>query len=396
MIDVGIMGAGLIARLGHAPAIRETAGLRLVAVYDPNPDALAEFGEDFPDVELCSDTERFFACNLQAVSICSSAPAHLSNVREAAAHGLPVLCEKPLAMQDSEISSMISIMDEARLPFVAAFCYRFSPVAQEIKRLVNSGAIGKVRVLRLIYNWNLHGKYYPEADGSWQENPYRIGRMLEGGPLVDCGVHQIDLARSWTGSEVRDFRADAAWIDEEYEAPGHMWLHMEHENDCRTQIEISFAYTHTAKDSRSLFTYDLIGTGGVIHYNRDGCRFELRNGHETRMLPGAGEKNFFGMYQAWARALRTGDYSEMPTGRDGRIATRIARTATESCIAQRRAANNRTLVLPPTPVVPVAAPTFSPEFSPETTQPNRVPAKRLPYPRPRMERIPCGSPNHKR
>lgn len=331
------MGAGVIARFGHAPAILETPGLGLASVYDPSPESLDVFARSFPavEVETFSNRDAFFASGIDAVSVCSSAPAHPSNVRDCAAHGLPVLCEKPLAMNDADIAAMIAVMEEAHLPLVAAFCYRFSPVAQSIKRLVDEGAIGAVRSIRLIYNWSLFGKYTNDG-GQWHENPYRVGRMLEGGPLVDCGVHHIDLARWWTGSEITDYKAHASWVDEEYESPSHVWLHADHANGCHTAVETSFAFTHTAKDAVSLFTYDIIGTNGVLRYDRDGWRFELRNGDTTQIMPGSSEKNFTGMYHAWARALRTGDFGELPTGRDGMVATRIARTATEECVRLRR------------------------------------------------------------
>ncbi|MBC7807428.1 MAG: Gfo/Idh/MocA family oxidoreductase [Akkermansiaceae bacterium] len=340
MIRIGVMGAGVIARFGHAPAILQTPGLVLASVYDPSQESLAEFARTHPgvEVETFQDRNAFFASGISAVSVCSSAPAHLSNVREAAAHGLPVLCEKPLAMTDADIAAMIGLMEGAHLPLVAAFCYRFAPVAQSIKHLVDAGAIGAVRSMRLIYNWNLHGKYSYE-NGERHENPYRVGRMLEGGPMVDCGVHQIDLARWWTGSEITDYTAHAAWVDEEFEAPSHMWLHMDHDNGCHTAVEMSFAYTHTAKEPISMFTYDIIGTDGILHYDREGWKFEMRNGTETVRMPGSSEKNFVGMYHAWARALRTGDFSGLPNGRDGMVATRTARTATEECIARHRSAH---------------------------------------------------------
>ena len=53
-------------------------------------------------------------------------------------------------------------------------------------------------------------------------------------------------------------------------------------------------------------------------------------------LPWDHEKNFAGTYAAFARALETGEPGDLATGADGLIATRIARTATEQVIADRR------------------------------------------------------------
>jgi hypothetical protein len=64
--------------------------------------------------------------------------------------------------------------------------------------------------------------------------------------------------------------------------------------------------------------------------------FELRNKYGTHRLPGASEKDFEGLYAAWAQALETGDAGELPTGYDGLRATLIAREATEAVIAHRQ------------------------------------------------------------
>lgn len=335
MKRIGLMGYGVVASYGHAPAIRETPGLQLVSVFDPSESALRSAGEQHPGVQLFSDSEAFFQSGLDAVAITSPAPVHLDNVKDAARHGLPVLCEKPLAMNDEDIETMIAIMESAGLPLASAFCYRFSPVALQIKEMVAQRTVGDVRSLRLIYNWHCHGKYERLEDGTVVESSRRLGRMLEGGPMVDCGVHQIDLARFWMGEVVRQ-TGHGAWVDE-YEAPDHMYLHLDHENGAHTMVEMSFSYCHTAAEPINLFSYELIGTGGVIRYNRDGWVFEARGTQGTHYLSGASEKNFAGMYHAWAHALETGERGALPTGRDGLIATRIAHTATHEVIASRPA-----------------------------------------------------------
>src|SRR5690606_29064819 len=125
--------------------------------------------------------------------------------------------------------------------------------------------IGELRSLRLIYIWHCHGKYQIQADGSRVIQARREGRMLEGGPMVDCGVHQIDLARWWTQRPVTRWTAAGAWVDT-YEAPDHVYLHLDHEGGIHTLVEISYSYGHTCAEPISQFTYELIGTGGLIRY----------------------------------------------------------------------------------------------------------------------------------
>ena len=189
------MGFGTIAQGRHVPAIFETEGLRLHAVYEPHEGRRARAREDLGVELVFAEPEPFFESGIDAVGVVSPAPFHRENVLGAARHRLPVLCEKPLSTDREGALAMIAAMAEADVPLFTAFCYRFSPAALAIRELVREGAIGQVRSLRLVYLWGAHGKHTAGRDGGKALRPMRHGRMLEGGPLVDCGTHQIDLAR---------------------------------------------------------------------------------------------------------------------------------------------------------------------------------------------------------
>lgn len=324
----------MIAELGHLPALRNTPGLALEAVYDVNWNRSLAMQKKFHIPHAYPHESAFWESDLDAVVICTPAPLHLQNVVQAARHGKHVLCEKPLAMTETDIQRMIDTMEDAGRMFFTGFTYRFSGSAQEVHRLVRSQAIGEIRALRLVYLWNLHGKWTWNERGERQASPLRVGRMLEGGPLVDCGVHQIDLARWWLGSEVEWQRGIGVWV-EDYVAPDHIYLHLGHACGAHTMVEMSFSYNATSREPRSHFQYELIGTDGVIRYNREEHSFELRNSHGTQWLAWHPEKNFAGMYAEFARALATGQATNMPTARDGLLATRIARQATEEAIRDR-------------------------------------------------------------
>ena len=338
---IGLLGCGVVADYGHSWAIDQTDGLELAALCDPNPVALDLLAARFPRAQRFTSPEAFFASGLDAVSVCTPAPLHHDHVISAARHGLHVLCEKPLAQNDAEIQEMISVCERAGVLFSTALCYRFSPVSRRIKELVESGAIGDVKLLRLIYLWNLHGKWTLDEQGRRYESPRRTGRFDEGGPLVDCGVHQIDLALWWTGKDVIRQSSAAAWV-EEHDAPGHIWAHLDLEDGVHAAVELSFSYCQTALEPRDTFTYELIGTDGLIRYERDGWKFEVRNSHGTQYLPGSGEKDFHGMYAAWRDSLYAGALvSGMPSAQDGLRVTRIARKATDDAMAAAPGRNRR-------------------------------------------------------
>lgn len=331
---IGVLGCGMIAELGHLPALKQVGGVSVHCVYDVNWHRALAMQSKFQIPHAFPTEQAFWESDIDAVLICTPAPLHLANVIQAAKHGKHVLCEKPLAMNEPDILQMIRVMENADLMLCTGFTYRFSGVAREIHRLVRSRAIGEVRALRLTYLWNLHGKWTWNDQGERIASPLRCGRMLEGGPMVDCGVHQIDLARWWLGSEVEWQRGIGVWV-EDYQAPDHLYLHMGHACGAHTMVEMSFSYNATSREPRTHFQYELIGSDGVIRYNREEHSFELRNSHGTQWLGWHPEKNFAGMHAEFAYALATGDLRDMPTAHDGLMATRIARLATEEAIRDR-------------------------------------------------------------
>ena len=332
---VGLMGCGTVANYGHLPAIDETDGLELHAIYDPNEESLKEVQKKYNVTHAFSNEDDFFACELDAVTITSPAPCHKQNVLNAAKHKLPVLCEKPLAMNKDEASEMIVAMQTADVSLYTGFCYRFSPSALKIRELVREKAIGEVRSLRLIFNWNCHGKYQTTSEGKRIIQKRREDRMLEGGPMVDCGTHQIDLAKFWLDSDVVNFSSHGAWVDE-YEAPDHVWVHMNHANGAHTIVEMSYSYHHTSMNINKEFIYELIGTKGVIRYDDVAKTFSMENTSGTHNFPHHYAKSFTGMYEEWSLALHTG-YSELLTNaEDAMKVVDIARSATESVINNRK------------------------------------------------------------
>ena len=334
MIKIGVMGCGVVSEYGHLPPLRDSKQFALHALMDPDAERVADYQRRFGVPHGHTSAEAFCRSGIQAASICSPAPVHLDNVRGCAAHGLPVLCEKPLAMDADEARQIIDIMGQAKLPLYVGFCYRFAGCAQTIRDLVRDGAIGEVRSLRLVYNWDCHGKYEQGPRGDWRVYQRRTDRMIEGGPMVDCGVHQVDLAQWWLDSPVVRYQGHGAWVDE-HEAPDHMWLHMDHDSGAHTCIEISYSYGHTTKQKYSDFIYELIGTDGMIRYERNTDLFELRTHQSTTSLPYTGEKNFAGMYDAFAKALASGKAGDLCTGLEAQRATQIARDATDAVMRER-------------------------------------------------------------
>ncbi|MBS1719517.1 MAG: Gfo/Idh/MocA family oxidoreductase [Armatimonadetes bacterium] len=332
-MKVGLVGAGDVAHFGHVPALLQ-AGFGFAGVFDPDAVRRERTATDIgcPGFETL---EGLLDAKSDVLVIASPPAAHEAAVLAAAERKIPVLCEKPLADSVEAGGRMIRAMAEAKTLLMVGFVYRFSPVAMQIRDWVKEGIVGKVHALRLIYDWDLHGEWFESSPGVWERSPRWVGRMLEGGPLVDCGVHQIDLARWWLGTELTLESAAGGWVST-FDAPDHVYGHFRGADGSLTSVETSFTFGHTSKDVAPIFTYDLVGDGGILHYNRNGYVLEARTGQGTVRRPGASEKNFEGMARALWRAIETGEQGDLATGQDGLAATQLAIAATEAAIRQRK------------------------------------------------------------
>jgi len=107
--------------------------------------------------------------------------------------GKHVLCEKPFAVTLAEVDAMHAAAQRAGRVVAEAFMYRHHPQTHKVKELVESGAIGRVRLFRSAFSFNLSG-----APGNVRWNP-----DLVGGSIWDVGCYPISLARYLFGPPTR-------------------------------------------------------------------------------------------------------------------------------------------------------------------------------------------------
>ncbi|MDA1269958.1 MAG: Gfo/Idh/MocA family oxidoreductase [Chloroflexi bacterium] len=119
---------------------------------------------------------------IDALYICTPHDLHLEHARLAATGKKHILVEKPIARSLEEARLIISAAADAQVNLMVAENYRFLAPVQETKRLIESGALGQVRLVQL-------QEEFPFNPGSWRNDRERNG----GGVFIDGGIHKASV-----------------------------------------------------------------------------------------------------------------------------------------------------------------------------------------------------------
>ncbi len=189
-LRIGVLGVGRIGRM-HADLIeRQVAGATVAGVYDANPDAArAASAAAYDSVdELLTDVD--------AVAICSTTETHADLIVAAARAGKAIFCEKPISLDLAEVDRALAAVDEAGVPFQIGFNRRFDPAHAAVREAVVRGDVGDPQLVRI-----------SSRDPEPPPMAYVRG---SGGIFLDMTIHDFDMARFVTGSEVVEVFARGA------------------------------------------------------------------------------------------------------------------------------------------------------------------------------------------
>ncbi len=186
-VRVGVIGLGI--GKNHAKRFAENPRAELVALADLNPALLTEWGDTLkvdPARRHASGEELIAAGGLDAVCVATPNKFHAPLTEAALEAGLHVVCEKPMAMTVAEARSMRDAARTAGRNLMINFSFRFSDMSFALKQQVDAGTIGPIYFGRTVW----HRRRGIPKFGGWFGNRELSG----GGPLIDLGVHRMDLA----------------------------------------------------------------------------------------------------------------------------------------------------------------------------------------------------------
>jgi predicted dehydrogenase len=193
MIRLAVIGVGAIGRVHARNLARHVPGAELVLVVDKVAElaeaAAAELGVGWST----SPEDALGEPGVSAIVVAVPTPFHAGLIEGAAAAGLHVFCEKPLALEPAAAQRAVSAARDAGVRLQVGFQRRFDPDFLAAKRHIDSGGVGAVQLLRIA-----HRNRTPPHETQLVE---RLGSIF-----VDMTVHDFDTAR-WLVGEVDEVTA---------------------------------------------------------------------------------------------------------------------------------------------------------------------------------------------
>ena len=182
-VRLGIIGTGMIGH-AHLEASRECTGLEVAAVCDVHAGRLQKAAAEFAVPNTFKEYRDLVASDLvDAVSICTPNNTHMPIALAAFKGGKHVLCEKPLAMNARQGARMVEAGGKARRILMSAQSARYSDASKLVKKLADAGRFGDIYYAKAMW---LRRAGTPRG---WFQDVKQSG----GGPLIDLGVHAMDL-----------------------------------------------------------------------------------------------------------------------------------------------------------------------------------------------------------
>jgi predicted dehydrogenase len=265
-----VIGCGFFA-VNQLNAWAEIEGAEIVAICDRDPARLALVGDQFGITARYTDARELLAAGgLDFVDIATTVQSHRHLVELAAAHRVPVICQKPFASSMGDARSMVASCESVGMPLMVHENFRWQSPIRAVKRELDGGAIGEPFWGRVTFR---------SAYDVFSGQPY----LAEGERFIveDLGIHVLDIARYLLG-DVRTVTSRLRRVNPRIKGEDVATMLLDHENGATTVVDCSYA----TKLETELFPQSLVeidGTEGTIRLTA-GYQLTVTNGEGTRHL----------------------------------------------------------------------------------------------------------------
>jgi UDP-N-acetylglucosamine 3-dehydrogenase len=180
-LRIGVIGVGVMGS-NHARVLADVPGAVLAAVADPDEEQARRVGEAV-GCAFVKNSDALLDLELDAVSIAAPTHLHHAIALKAIARGLHVMVEKPIASNVEEGREIVRAAERAGVTLMVGHVERFNPAVPAIKDALKGEDILSIGITRV-------GPFPP--------------RMSNVGVVIDLAVHDIDLIRWFTDSEIAE------------------------------------------------------------------------------------------------------------------------------------------------------------------------------------------------
>ena len=326
VIRYGVVGLGYFAQSAVLPAFRHAKkNAKLVALFSDDPKKLKVLGKKYKASILASYDEYetvLQSGEVDAVYIVVPNSLHRQFTERAAACGIHVLCEKPMAVDSFECQSMIDTCKSQKIKLMIAYRLHFEKTNLEVIKLANNGKIGNPRFFNATFSMQVN------------KGNIRLSDKMGGGTLYDIGIYCMNAARNIFKDEPIQVTA----FSEKSKDPRFK------EVDEMTSVILRFPDNRLAAFTASFGSantskYDVIGTKGSIHVDpafefASGLKYTLKIGEKTT------KKSFSKRDQVGPEIIYFSDCilknkQPEPSGQEGLADVRIIEALYESAKTQK-------------------------------------------------------------
>jgi UDP-N-acetylglucosamine 3-dehydrogenase len=178
-LRIGVVGAGVMGS-NHARVLADLPGVKLAGVVDPDHQR-RDFVAKGLQCPTFADLDALIAAGVDAVTIAAPTHLHRDIALACASRGIHILVEKPIASTIEEGHAIVAAARRHGVTLMAGHVERFNPAVEALKRAIADQNILSIAITRV-------GPFPP--------------RMSNVGVVIDLAVHDIDLIRWFTDSEI--------------------------------------------------------------------------------------------------------------------------------------------------------------------------------------------------
>lgn len=190
--NIALIGCGYMGQ-SHLLDIASKENACIYAVCDKDRERADNAAQQYNTSKVYYDAKELIEDPLVDIVIIATYPSsHLALLKMCLANGKHVLCEKPITDNLTDGEEFVKVVKEnPQCKVLVGHILRHNDTYIKVKELIDEGLVGKPLIMRMVQNHNtLH---------DWEK--YRT-LIEETSPIVDCGVHYVDVMRWFTGAEV--------------------------------------------------------------------------------------------------------------------------------------------------------------------------------------------------